>query len=107
MLAAISMLSLTFSAMPPPQQLGPGVDCMTYLDATNHACMAFSSFDVIHVSVMALMSMSPPSRIDYNILVFLPTNLAFIRHFMLVILPVLCLVVSRPGVLLTTLGLII
>ena len=53
---------------------------MTYPDGTNIACIVVSS-DIIHVSVMEHMSISP-NIIDYNRLVLLTINLAFIRqHF--------------------------
>ena len=80
---------------------------MTCPDDTNLACIVVSSYNVTHVSVMTHMSMFPSSSIDCSILVLLTIDLGFIRqHFMLVTLPVLCLVALGPEVPLTSLGLI-
>ena len=103
-LATISMLSLSISAMPPPHCLGLGVDFTTYPDGTNLACIEVSYSEVIHVSVMAHVS---PSSTDCNTLTWLTISLACIRqHFMLIMLSALHLVASEPDVPLTILELI-
>ena len=79
-LALVSVLFLTIKAMPQVQGLGLGVDFMTCPDGNNLACMAVSSPEVIHVSMMVHMFSS--SSIDCNIYVLLIINLALLDNIL-------------------------